>query len=149
VAGFSIKIENKILSTLSHSLDYRFLTSAGGDTSFKNEWKTIPEHKLTYNVMFNPFEGFSLWANLTFLSPVEWSYFPNLEQLSDGFYKSNLDERFILDFSVRKWFWNNRLRFNLLFKNLLNNELLYHPLGARFNLSIFFTAEVVFSSIIE
>ncbi len=149
VAGFSIGIKNKIFSSLVHTLDYRFLTSTGGDSSFKNEWKTIPAHKLSYVVIFNPFNSFSLLANLTFLSPVSWSYFPNLEELSRGFYKSNLDERFILDLSVRKWFWNNRLRFNLLFKNILNNELQFHPLGAKFNLSVFFSAEIVFSSIID
>jgi hypothetical protein len=149
VAGFSVSTKNKIFSTLSHSLTYRFLTSVSGDTSFRNEWMTIPKHKLIYNIIFYPLESFSLWANFTFLSPVKFSYFPNLEQLSDGFYKNKLNERFILDFSVRKWLWNNRLRLNLLFKNILNNELQYHPLGAKFNLSVFFTAEVVFNSIIH
>jgi len=149
IAGFSIKINNKIFSSLAQSIDYRFLTSAGGDSSFKNQLETIPAHKLSYAVTFNPFESFSLWANLTFLSPVSWSYFPELEELSGGFYKNNLNERFILDFSVRKWFWDNRLRFNLQFKNILNNELQYHPLGAKFNLSVFFSAEIVFNSIIN
>jgi len=149
VAGFSIGINNKILSSLAQALNYRFLTSASGDSSFKNEWETIPAHKLSYALTFNPFESFSLWANLTFLSSVSWSYFPKLEELSGGFYKSKLNERFILDFSVGKWFWNNRLRFNLLFKNMLNNELQYHPLGAKFNLSVFFSAEIVFNSIID
>jgi hypothetical protein len=149
VAGFSIKIHHKIFSSLVHTLDYRFLTSARGDSSFKNEWMTIPSHKLSYSINFNPFESFSLWTKITFLSPVGWSYFPNLENLSKGFYRSNLDERFILDFSVRKWFWSNRLRFNLLFKNLLNNKLQHHPLGAKFNLSVFFSAEIVFNSIID
>lgn len=148
-AGFSIRIYNKIISSLTHSLDYRFLTSASGDSSFKNEWKTIPAHKLNYAVTFNPFESFSLWANLTFLSPVSWSYYPKMAELSKGFYRNNLEERFILDLSIRKWFWNNRLRFNLLFKNILNNEHKYHPLGSKFNLSVFFTAELVFNSIIE
>jgi hypothetical protein len=149
LAGFSIGISNKIFSSLAQSLYYRFLTPASGDSSFKKERETIPAHKLSYAVTFNPFESFSLWANLTFLSPVSWNYFPQLEELSGGFYKSNLNERFILDFSVRKWFWNNRLRFNLLFKNILNNELLFHPLGAKFNLSVLFSAEIVFGSIID
>ncbi|MBT8379957.1 MAG: hypothetical protein KJN64_12090 [Ignavibacteria bacterium] len=149
IAGFSIRFNNKILSTLEQSFQYRFLTSVSGGLSFNNEWETIPNHKLNYNVMFYPFKSFSLWANLTFLSPVKLRYYPKLEELSNGFYKSSLAERFILDFSIRKWFWNNRLRFNLLFKNLLNNELRYHPLGAEFNLSVFFTAEIVFNSIVE
>jgi hypothetical protein len=149
VAGFSIKIKNKIFSSLVHTLNYRFLTSVRGDSSFKNEWMTIPSHKLSYSINFNPFESFSLWTKIAFLSPVSWSYFPNLENLSKGFYRSNLDERFILDFSVRKWFWSNRLRFNLLFRNLLNNKLQHHPLGAKFNLSVFFSAEIVFNSIID
>jgi hypothetical protein len=148
-AGFSIRIHNRIISSLTHSLDYRFLTSVSGDSSFKNEWETFPSHKLNYMVTFYPFESFSLLANLTFLSPVSWSYYPKMAELSEGFYKNELDERFILDLSIRKWFWNNRLRFNLLFKNILNNELKYHPLGSKFYLSVFFTAELVFNSIIE
>jgi hypothetical protein len=149
VAGFSVGIKYKIFSSLTQTFDYRFLTTASGNSSFKNEWKTIPAHKLSYLITFNPFDSFSLFANLTVLSPVTWSYFPRLKELSRGFYGNNLKERFILDFSVRKWFWSNRLRFNLLFKNLLNNKLQYHPLGAKFNLSVFFSAEIVFSSIIN
>jgi hypothetical protein len=149
VTGFSIGIRNKIYSFLTHSLSYRFFTTAVSDSSFEREWGTIPDHKLIYNVIFSPFESFSLWGNFTFLSPASWYYYPELRERSGNFYSSSLDERFILDFSIRKWFWNNRLRFNLLFKNILNNELQYHPLGARFKLSVFFSAEIVFNSVID
>jgi hypothetical protein len=147
VAGFSLSINQKIFSSLIHEIEFRFLASVAGDSTFKNEWETIPQHKISYTISFNPYDSFSLWAKITYLSSVKWSYFPQLEEFSNNFYMSSLNQRVIVDFSVRKWFWYNQLRASLLFRNVLNNEIRHHPLGANFNLSIFLQIELALNSI--
>ena len=146
IAGTSFGIKNILSRTINHEIYYRFQTVLEGNNFFKYEWKTIPEHKLVYKFSFTPVQSFSIWAGLTFLSATKWEGFANLSDLSDGFYDEEIDSSFLLDVAFRKWFWQNYLRFALTFKNILNDEVRYHPVGPDFPLSIYFQAELAFES---
>ncbi len=149
VAGVSINFKNIISRTMYHEIFYRYQTAISGDDFFRNEWETIPDHKLIYKFSFEPFQSFSIWTKLTFLSSAYWNGFTDLAELSDGFYNEEIKPSLVFDLAFRKSLWENRLRFGLLFRNVLNNEVRYHPVGPNFPLSVYIQAELAFSSFYE
>ena len=55
----------------------------------------------------------------------------------------DLDDILLLDLGFDNWFWRERLRGNILFRNVLDRTVRFHPIGAAFDLSVYVQVEFV------
>ncbi len=142
--GFSFLAEQRFSLNLSHSLYYSYSTEINSSPLYSNLWNSLPNHKLHYNGSYNYENNFGINIGVTFLSAAQWRNFTTVEKDSEGLYQSKQDSKLLWDVSLLKYFWNKRLKINLIFKNLLNQQNNYTPLGAHFDFSFFLLAELAF-----
>ncbi len=149
VLGQQIIFNYRIIPQIEQFLSYNHQVVVAGDKVFREVWENIPEHKAVYKVTFTPELNFSLWARLTYLSSSYWidyqgidgqTYYSSSEINEE--YHSTIDSSVILDFQIQKWFWERRLKASLLLRNVGNQELKYHPIGASFDLTYYFLLEL-------
>ncbi len=128
-------------------LEYRFFygyrTTIAGDNVFKDVWKSIPEHKASYRLIYNPVENFSIWVMLNYLSSSNWMDYQNIDGKScvlgriNVKYSSTVKKATIFDLQFQKWLWRRRLQASLLLRNVWDKNYRYHPIGASFDLSFY------------
>lgn len=117
-------------------------STLSGDTEYEAYWKMIPEFVVQYSVDYTPFSDVNLALNLQYRSETTWSEFSNLDgepnrtfhvQYPFRFFEfsDTIPPHFNIDLKMGKWFLGQRLRGELLLKNLLNNDYQTHPLGIR------------------
>lgn len=153
IIGASIAISYRLRPMLRQRFFYSYGTAIGGDEVFREIWGAVPKHKASFQITFAPVENFSLWAMLSYLSSSNWVDYENIDGQSclfshriDVSYHSTVKGSTILDLQAQKWFWHRRLVGKLLFRNVLNQDFHYHPVGASFDLSFFVQIEVLFNS---
>ncbi|HDQ45396.1 MAG TPA: hypothetical protein ENN17_07875 [bacterium] len=139
VAGGRIRLSYSPSRRLSFRFSYIRTLPFGGGPGFESAMNRSPRHKLSLAWDYRPAPSFGLHADFTCLSGTEW--FPCGP--ADG-YPGRLGNMVLLNLSVRKWMWGNRLRTGLMCFNVLNDPVRTHPLGARLDLSIFLNLELVF-----
>jgi hypothetical protein len=149
IAGISFSTKHRINKKISHEIYYRFQKVMSGDDIFNSEWKTVPEHKVVYSISFEPVKSFSIWSRAVFLSSTYWNGFVGLDELSDGLYNEEIKSSLLIDISLRKTFWQNKIRLSLLFKNVMNNKIRFHPVSPMFPLSFYLQAELALNSFYE
>ena len=68
----------------------------------------------------------------------------NIEDDLSGEYSYKIDDMYILDLTILKKIWHDKLDFTLGIRNLFNDTQQYHPMGAGFDLNYFvnFRAEI-------
>ncbi len=80
---------------------------------------------------------------LSYLSSSTWLDYANIDGEaceSAGtrtVYRSAVDSSLMLDLQVQKWFWQRRLKGELLCRNVWNEKVRYHPIGASFDLTFY------------
>ncbi|MDD3806640.1 MAG: hypothetical protein PHE86_01205 [Candidatus Marinimicrobia bacterium] len=144
IGGIDILVRNRLLSTVYTCFYYRYQQTLGGSDLFKETWESIPDHKLSFQLIYTPVENFSLWGIVTYYSPTEWKEYNAIdgtECLVDNQiyleYSSKVHNDIAFDVEVQKWFWHRKLMGSLTLRNLLDHELIYHPIGAGFDLSLY------------
>jgi hypothetical protein len=144
VAGFDILIRNKILSTLHYKFYYRYQSVNSGSDLFKETWKCIPEHKLSFQLFYTPVQNFSIWAMLNYFSSTEWAEYQDIGEAKciidnqiNVEYSSGVQNRAAVDLHIQKWFWHRKIAGSLTLRNLLAKEYIYHPIGVGLDLSFY------------
>ncbi|MBN2571224.1 MAG: hypothetical protein JXA68_03790 [Ignavibacteriales bacterium] len=141
------ELSNQLTETFHQNFSSQFRIYSSGSEMFLEELLTLPKYKISYKADFEPFVNFSLWTMITYISPTEWMNYQNIDIESNGIYKHKVDGLLIWNFAVQKYFWEKKIRASVLFENILNNKINYHPLGAYFDLSIHFKFELLLDSI--
>jgi hypothetical protein len=149
VIGNSVSVKNIINTKLNHEIFYRYQDAISGNEIFLSEWQTVPAHKIVYKFSFEPFPGLSLWSKVIYLSSTSWDGFSDVAESSGGLYNEQIESSLVVDFSVNKWFWEEKLRLGLLLKNIFNDDVRYHPVSPVFPLSLYFQAELLLNSLFE
>lgn len=143
VVGTHVRARHRISSGWSHRLSYRYQTDVSGDTYFRQAWQTVPRHRVSYRMEFQSARNIDLWGMLSYLSRSTWPDYSPIEGVrceSDGSsttYRQIVDGFLVLDLQVQKWFWHRRLRGELLCRNVWNEVMRYHPIGASFDLTFY------------
>ncbi len=130
------------LKNMVHRADITLTRTLSGDEEYKAYWKMIPDLLVQYSIEYTPFSDVYLALNLQYRSEATWSEFSNLNgELNRTFhvqypfrffeFSDTTPSHFNIDLKMGKWFWENRLRGELLLKNLLNTNYQTHPLGIR------------------
>lgn len=148
-AGCGITIFQRISPYVSHKLTYNFQHQIPGSDEFKEAWREIPNHNISYMINYNPTATFGIWAKIKYLSSSVWYNYKYSDSQTNSFYNYELKPSLMLDLSVHKWFFHKTLWLNLLLRNILNKDAQYNPAGVNFTLSDFFQIHFYFDSIPE
>ncbi|MFC1542940.1 hypothetical protein ACFL4K_00185 [Candidatus Neomarinimicrobiota bacterium] len=140
----SIRLTHHPNRIISQQIYYGFSHTLSGNTFFKDQWLTIPKHKLSYQLTINPEPNLSIWAMFSYRSSSNWLDYAGVDGAvcptdyhSTASYISTLNAYTSVDLQIQKWFLHHRIKGNLLFRNLFNREIKLHPLGASFDFSFF------------
>jgi hypothetical protein len=112
---------------------YSLLAPVGGSEAFRAAWARVPRHRAGAVVTLRPDAGFSLRASFEAQSATRWPGYAAVAGAAtrDGYvYTDGTRALALLDLAVEKGLWDRHARVSLLFRNLLNAEERYHPLGA-------------------
>ncbi|MCH7859042.1 MAG: hypothetical protein IID14_05005 [Candidatus Marinimicrobia bacterium] len=153
VLGASIAITHRSRPRLSQRLFYSYRAAITGDDVFTEVWEPIPRHKASYRLTYAPVDNFRVWAMLSHRSASVWPDYRGIDgqecTVSPGgqvTYYSTVKGATIYDLQFQKWFWHRRLIGRLLFRNIMNQNYQYHPIGASFDLSYFIQVEFLLDS---
>ena len=119
---------------------YSLLTDVGGTDAFRDAWQRVPIHRGGVAVTLRPDSNFSVRASLTAQSGTTWPGYLAIDGVAapNGYvYSDTVPALWLLNASVSKHFWNRRLRAILSFRNILDVEERYHPIGAMLNFRLF------------
>ena len=143
VAGVKLAVEFDGVDGLETRAAYQFQTTVRGDDAFTTAWETVASHYLRVAARYTVNRKFGVWAQLSYWSPTDWHDYADVEVQSGGEYQVGLRENLLVDLGFDKWFWRERIRGNILFRNALDQHIRFHPIGASFDLSVFVQIEVL------
>ena len=126
---------------------FRHQRTLDGDILAQRLWEAYPQNRFHQTVTFAPVETFSLWARFQYRETTRWYDYRDIDGQTDGEYSSRLPAYALLDVAIDKWFWRRRIRANLTFRNLLNDTVILHPIGAAFDLGFYIQVELLLDPI--
>lgn len=106
-------------------------------------WEPVPRHRAGATATLTPEPGFSVTGSLTHHAAARWPAYWLLDGANGGLYSMDIPAVWLLDASMQKRLWQERLRLSLLFRNLLNREERYHPVGAALDLRFYLRVELL------
>jgi hypothetical protein len=80
-----------------------------------------------------------------YTSSVFWYDYRDIEKQSNGDYSAQLSDNFQIDLVFNKWFWNRKIKVDLVFRNLFNRQHITYPIGASLDLRFYVRAEMFFN----
>ncbi len=153
VDGLMIELSFNYYHTISKKIFqkviYRYNAAASGNSIFAEAMKRIPRHKLFYSLYYSPFTDITASLTLNYQTSTEWIEYRNIESGSNSRYLYKLFDLMLVNCSVTKKFWSDRIRISALIHNLLNNRIQYHPVGGTFDITFLIKAEADLQSIIK
>ncbi|MGE5100345.1 MAG: hypothetical protein ACM3SX_10205 [Deltaproteobacteria bacterium] len=133
------RIETLGESVWQGSLEYDRTSASNLDgAAFGAELASTPVNDFRAQLSATPVRDFRLSGIASLASGTSWSTF------GDGQAPATLPPRRRVDASMEKWMWQRRLRFELVYRNLLNEPERYHPFGAQWNLRWHVSASLIF-----
>jgi hypothetical protein len=139
-AGLTVRFSPRLMA----AVNYRYLGTVSGDDLFRQSWAAVPDHRVCGRVTYEPADGFSIWARIWYYSSAYWKAYEELEGtrcVIEGVetpYSPQVDAFTSVDVTLRKLFWSRKLAADLAVRNLFDDRISYHPIGASFGLSFFF-----------
>jgi len=125
-------------------LFYSLLTEENGKDAFRDAWQRVATHRGGVAVTLRPDSNFSVRASLTAQSGTTWPGYLAIDGVAapnSYVYSATVPASWLLNASGSKHFWNRRIRSILSFRNILNVEERYHPIGATLNFRLFVRIE--------
>lgn len=112
----------------------------GANESFERLQQRVARYRTGVRGAVKPVRSFTASASLGFHSGSYWTEYGYLDASNTTIFDPTIPSAWLLDIAFEKWFWNNRLRASLNYKNVLGVEERYHPIGAslsrRFSLRV-------------
>jgi hypothetical protein len=137
--GAHARIETLRESVWQGSLEYDRTSAYNLDgAAFGAELASTPVQDFRAQLSVMPVRDFRLSGITSLASGTRWSVF------GDNHDSAVLPPLRRVDASMEKWMWQRRLRFELLYRNLLNEPERYHPFGAQWNLRWHVSASYIF-----
>jgi hypothetical protein len=144
IGGISISLQHQLGGKFRQQLHYHFQYIITGNRVFQNAWDVVPSHKASYHLTLYPVKNLSLWFSVTYRSKTHWYDYDTIDGETctryspiDVIYHSTIDPILNLDLQIKKWFLHRQITASLIGRNLLNNKVSYHPIGASFDLSFY------------
>ncbi|MFC2139861.1 hypothetical protein ACFLR4_04290, partial [Bacteroidota bacterium] len=147
IAGFNINAHYTPTSKIKQELYYRYTPHFGGSEILLDGMRSFPQHKIIYSFVYTPVPSLSLMTKFTYLSDTYWPEYEGINRDSNELYNHVLDGNVLLDIAIQKSFWYDKIFLNLYLKNMLGNVIIYYPVGAMFDMTLFMQVELRLDSI--
>ncbi len=144
VLGAHASGTGRLTPGLQWHADYRYWSVLAATDIATDQWQKIPRHELSTRLIWRPASTLSVWLAMTTVSPTTW---PEYSAISPAVYpipkhRSNTYEDKVpswtnIDLQLRKLLWDRRLATSVLLKNVFDQQVKYHPIGATFRLTLF------------
>jgi len=144
IGGTGIILHGEPGAGVSWHASYRYQKAIDGDAAFNAVWGTTPRDVVRATLTYRPVDRFSIWVMGRYWSSTEWPDYRDVDAQSNGRYPSTLGSMFRLDVALQKRMWAQHMRASLIFRNVLNNAIRYHPAGAIFKLAVLVQVEFAF-----
>lgn len=149
IAGVYTDIKLLISQRLKTKFYYQYQQSLNSSDNFSKQWDKIPKHTASVKLEYDPVNTFKIWTKLSYISKTIWREFEYITYQSNFFYNYQLNEKILLDFSIQKSFWRNRLWINLLFKNIFNQQDKLNPIGINQGLRFYLITQLKLESLLN
>src|SRR5690606_24364651 len=119
---------------------YSLLAPLGGSDAFEAAWARVPRHRAGAALTLRPGPSFAVHGRFEALSATRWPGYRDVagaEAPNGTVYTDGTPALALLDLAVEQAVWDRRARVSLLFRNLLNAEERYHPLGGTLAFRLF------------
>ena len=145
VIGANCAIKSNINSKIYQYFYYDYQRELSSKDVFKDVMKTIPKHSLDYQLIFSPIQNLSIWTKFSHISSSQWGNYKNINGESyltihqDTLkYSNKVGSSNVIDLGIQKWLLKRKINTNLFFRNVFNQKKRYHPIGASFDLTLYF-----------
>jgi len=145
VIGINLTIKSDINTKTNQYFYYDYQAEISSKDAFKDVMRTIPKHSLDYQLIFSPIRNFSIWTKFSYISSAKWRNYNNVSGESyltvhqnTLKYSNVVGSSNFVDIGFQKWFFKRKINTNLFFRNIFNQKKLYHPIGASFDLTLYF-----------
>jgi hypothetical protein len=139
--SFEGELNQSLLTWLDHSFTFHYQKTLEGSQQYNQYFRQVPVAQLRYRLLINPaknlqltFQGYyrssSRWLEFENLDGQEYRDIDNLFPIFSGTYDSTVPEHLDIELGAQKWFWGKRMSLQFTVKNLLNDEIRIHPMGA-------------------
>ncbi|MBN1300621.1 MAG: hypothetical protein JW995_05350 [Melioribacteraceae bacterium] len=146
--GLNAGLEFFLTKQLTGDFSYTFMKGIEGSEQFLLEWRKFPIHSFRCDLNYSN-DGFAVWWRIQYSSSSYWEDYKYLTAQTFSFYNHDLKGKILIDLSFQKYFWNNKIWINLLFKNLLNQEERYSPIGIKYGLRFYLITHLRFESLLN
>lgn len=136
------KIKHTFDDILTQSFSVNYQYTLDGTARYHTYFKQIPETKLQYQLDFQPVQSLMISLNTLYRTSTNWEEFAAIEgnqyrslngipiREVTGTFHTKTPAFVDVSLSAKKWFWDRKLSTQFTVKNLLNDDLRMHPLGA-------------------
>ncbi len=115
----------------SGKIGYRVQEPITGGELFRGALRSLPEHQVSMHQKYSFASSFDVRGSLTVASSTDWT--EQFTILDGGHVEFSTPMFARLDLSLRKGLFGNRINLFALVENVLNQDIRYHPLGAKFD----------------
>ena len=145
ILGVNLALKSNIKPSISQYLQYDYQGEFHSDDLFKNKTKSFPKHIVDYHLNYSPIESFSIWTKWRYISSTQWENYKNINGLvyqnihQDSLeYSDTIRGINMIDIGIQKWLFKRKIKSNMFLRNVLNQSIRYHPIGASYDLTLFF-----------
>lgn len=142
VAGGQVRFQYFLSRNMHARFFYIHARTFTRSNAFERAGLCFPGHKACLALNVLPATSFSLHADWTFFSATEWREIQDTDPFFEDGANGRVRGAHLLNLAAQKWMWEHRLRIGMMIFNCLNSPVQFHPMGAHFDLSVFFNVEI-------
>jgi len=144
ILGVNLTLKSNIKSSITQYFQYDYQNEFYSDELFNNMMKSFPKQILDYHFNYSPIEDFSIWTKCRYTSSTQWDNYKNINGLpyqiihqDTLLYSDTIEGINMIDIGIQKWFFKRKIKSNMFLRNVFNQSIRYHPIGASFDLTLF------------
>jgi len=138
IVGVAVKEKIKLPNKIRIDFFVRYQQSLNNETLFEETWSSVPKFRLSTTIYWNQLENYSFSSRIRYQGKTKWVDYDNTDNAINGIHNViGVDPFVSIDLTAQKYFNNRKIRTSFSIRNLLNNKIKYHPIGAQFDLSYF------------
>ncbi len=127
VAGGYLSVSYRWQPWLTQRLLYQLQKNVASDEDFRLLQKAQTSFLARTRFTYTPEQSFAMDFTFEYRAPTDWFAYGGA---------GDLPSFFRMDVAVAKWFWDQRLRGQLVVRNVLNTPYRTHPIGPTFPLTL-------------
>ena len=144
ILGVNLSLISNIKPSITQYFQYDYQNEFYSDDLFNNTMESFPKHILDYHFSYSPIEDFSIWTKCRYISSTQWENYKNINGLAYQIihqdtleYSDTIEGINMIDIGIQKWFYKRKIKSNMFLRNVFNQSIRYHPIGASFDLTLF------------